>query len=811
MSRRKTHLIAVAAAMALGAGADRALAVNLYWDANGATGGAGGPTPTGTWGTDHFWNPKSDGAVGTAAWSAGNTAVFAAGTDATGAYTVTVSGTQDAGGIQFEEGTATLSGGTVNLSGNSVVLAAAGAATSGAIDSVITGATGMNLTRVGTSGAVTLTLGGANTYTGQTLIPSQINGVGVILNHNAALGATGAGNETVFGPSSSSDGGHVGLPGNRLINENLQIRGGGQSANALGQLRNIGGVNTWAGNVVINGTNNTLGAGLASIGSSSGTLVVTGVISSLNAGANTAGVAWAKTGPGTVVLRSSNTNIGLTRPFNGTLVVEADGALGTPTVDGSFDGSTLELANNPTTIAFNAPPASSGFAYTVHEGITTAGPAASLGIGFGGNAQLDNFGGDNTFAGFVRVGGASVSGPNRVIASLGATSGSSLELSGDLFASTSGVGTMGAIPDPREIHKLGGGTLIISGANTAADGITSGDSDQYRMSGTFVIDAGTVTLRSTNASGGVLLGSTNGAMNFRVSAGTTLALDNSLAANGNRLASNAVVTVADGEFKLVGNAATSVTQTLANPSVTGNSTITVTQPGGSATTTLRIAPSSAAVTMRAATLNLSAGAKLDLTDNKLIAAGQSVGTWNGSAYTGITGLVQSGRGDGSWNGKGITTSMTDATTGVLTTLAVGEADDLGYAGGTFAGVSVSAGDTIVFYTWGGDADLNGELNGDDYFWIDSHILQSGSVFGFHRGDFNYDGAIDGDDYFILDSNILYAQGSGYVFPHGAGSTGSPQAGAGLTGVPEPGVGLIIMATGISVMRRRGARGCCAPP
>jgi len=332
-----------------------------------------------------------------------------------------------------------------------------------------------------------------------------------------------------------------------------------------------------------------------------------------------------------------------------------------------------------------------------------------------------------------------------------------------------------------------------------------------------VIDAGTVTLRSSNPSGGVFLGSSTGPMNFRVNVGTTLALDNSLAANNNRLASNAVVTVAGGELKLVGNASMAVTQTLANPSVTGNSTITVTQPtsGNGSTTTLRVAPSAAAITMRATTLNLSAGAKLDLTDNKLIAAGQSVGTWNGSAYTGITGLIQSGRGDGSWNGEGITTSMTDATTGVLTTLAVGEADELGYAGGTFGGVSVVAGDTIVFYTWGGDADLNGELNGDDYFYIDSNILanQAGANnASFHNGDVNYDGVIDGDDYFVLDSNILYAQGSGYVFPHGAGSTGSPQAGAGLTAVPEPGsLGVIAVLAALHVGRRRGAALRSAPP
>ena len=129
---------------------------------------------------------------------------------------------------------------------------------------------------------------------------------------------------------------------------------------------------------------------------------------------------------------------------------------------------------------------------------------------------------------------------------------------------------------------------------------------------------------------------------------------------------------------------------------------------------------------------------------------------------------------------------------MLTTLADGDADELGYAGGTFGGVSVSSGDTLVMYTWGGDADLNGELNGDDYFFLDSNILLNGSVFGFHNGDFDYNGEINGDDYFVLDSNILQAQGSP-PFPISVG--------AGLSAIPEPAsVGVMVLA-GSGMLRR----------
>src|SRR5688500_2615493 len=48
-----------------------------------------------------------------------------------------------------------------------------------------------------------------------------------------------------------------------------------------------------------------------------------------------------------------------------------------------------------------------------------------------------------------------------------------------------------------------------------------------------------------------------------------------------------------------------------------------------------------------------------------------LGGWNGSAYTGITGLVVSGSNFSAWNGSGIVTTMPQATTGI-TTLATAE-------------------------------------------------------------------------------------------------------------------------------------------
>ena len=55
------------------------------------------------------------------------------------------------------------------------------------------------------------------------------------------------------------------------------------------------------------------------------------------------------------------------------------------------------------------------------------------------------------------------------------------------------------------------------------------------------------------------------------------------------------------------------------------------------------------------------------------------------------------------------------------------------------------------YTYAGDADLNGKLDGDDYFRIDTGFASNAT--GWVNGDFDYNGHINGDDYFILDRNL----------------------------------------------------------
>jgi len=116
--RNCTIALALCGAVLLAFGTP-AQAANLYWDTNGATAGAGGPTPTGTWdaATTANWNTNSDGIGATQTFSGKNRAFFAAGSDATGSYTVTVSGTigiqKQPNSVNVQEGNVTLSGGTI--------------------------------------------------------------------------------------------------------------------------------------------------------------------------------------------------------------------------------------------------------------------------------------------------------------------------------------------------------------------------------------------------------------------------------------------------------------------------------------------------------------------------------------------------------------------------------------------------------------------------------------------------------------------------------------------------------------------------
>ena len=78
------------------------------------------------------------------------------------------------------------------------------------------------------------------------------------------------------------------------------------------------------------------------------------------------------------------------------------------------------------------------------------------------------------------------------------------------------------------------------------------------------------------------------------------------------------------------------------------------------------------------------------------------------------------------------------------------------AGGPKNGANEGLGQDRVdqFFVLRGDVNHDRVINGDDYFVIDSNVLQSGNLLGYLNGDFDYNDLINGDDYFHIDGNVL---------------------------------------------------------
>ena len=90
--------------------------ITMYWDANGTgVGATNSTTATGTWGTNTYWTLDNAGLTATRAWIPASDAVFAAGSNATGTYTVTVSGMQAVRNLTVRNGTITFSTGTLQI------------------------------------------------------------------------------------------------------------------------------------------------------------------------------------------------------------------------------------------------------------------------------------------------------------------------------------------------------------------------------------------------------------------------------------------------------------------------------------------------------------------------------------------------------------------------------------------------------------------------------------------------------------------------------------------------------------------------
>ncbi len=121
----------------------------------------------------------------------------------------------------------------------------------------------------------------------------------------------------------------------------------------------------------------------------------------------------------------------------------------------------------------------------------------------------------------------------------------------------------------------------------------------------------------------------------------------------------------------------------------------------------------------------------------------------------------------------LSTLATAVTSGTITSSLVGASDSshlhvVGIAQGSASAVStidgqaINASDVLIRYTYYGDANLDGFVDGSDYTKIDTAFGTAAAKI-WSNGDFNYDTKIDGSDYTLID-NAFNTQGAKVATP-----------------------------------------------
>ena len=315
-----------------------------YWDINGSASGASSSnTAPGTWGVNNFWSTSSAGTAATTAWTSGQQAIFSAGGNATGTFTVGVSGNQSVSGILFEDGNVTLSGGTITLTsgvGNGVVsVASTNLAT---IASQVAGGTG--LTKTGTG---TLLLSGTNIFSGVTDLQQGT----LLVTKPSSLGSSIL---NLDGGNFAGAGAPITVDNDVVISSDSTI-GGSQNLTFSGNVSAAGGARTLtinnSGQTAFTGATLSLGdpnrRGRLTLDISGGPVSISSVIQN---GVGARPDSLIKAGSGTLTLTGNNTFTGPLQLNAGTLFLGTDSAAGAGQLV-LADGVTIGATSGPRIIS----------------------------------------------------------------------------------------------------------------------------------------------------------------------------------------------------------------------------------------------------------------------------------------------------------------------------------------------------------------------------------------------------------------------------------------------------------------------------
>ncbi len=435
--------------------------------------------------------------------------------DGAGTLTKAGTGTLTLSGANSHTGATTLTAGTLSIAADNALGTAPGSPTAGQLtfnggillataDVTINAYRGIALTAAGTfnvssgltvtydgivagastltkSGAGTLVLSGANTYTGVTTVSAGV----LRVQDSAALGGTAAGTTVASGAAIEIDGSGL------LIAENITSLTG-TGILVTGALRNLGNANTWSGAITL--------AGTTRINSDGGTLTISTAINA-NTRALTIGgdgnqvvngitgttATLTKDGGGTLTLSAAGTYTGVTTINAGTLSIDADDRLGTPPGTPTagrltFNGGTLQ-ATSSFTLSTNRGIAvsSGGAAFDVATGMTLTYGGTATGAGGltkSGDGTL-NLGGATVTIGNFTMGAGTVAAP----------SASTFSVSGD-WTNDASAGALNA----------GSGTVTLNGAS----GRSVGGAFPTSFNGLRINAPTGVTLTADIAVGGVL-------------------------------------------------------------------------------------------------------------------------------------------------------------------------------------------------------------------------------------------------------------------------------------------------------------------
>ncbi|ENP80609.1 autotransporter-associated beta strand [Brucella abortus CNGB 752] len=633
------------------------------------------------------------GAVGTnVALNNGATLRFGANLDATHSFT-----------HAFQLGTVASDVGTLDTDGHDV-----------AMSGVISGAGGLMK-----SGTGTVTLSGANSYTGGTKVSA---GTLVVANDN-----TGGGTMTVdvgallqigTGGTSGSLAGDIANDGTLVVDRSDAIGlsgaisgAGGLTKNGAGTLT-LSGANSYTGATTVSAgiltlTGDNTGGGTTTVdaraelhigtGGASGSLagnivndgalVVdrSGVIGLSGVISGTGGLM--KSGTGTVTLSGVNTYTGGTTLTAGTLAAASDNNLGGASGGLTFNGGTLQVMGTSWTSTnravslqagggtFDIEDAANNFAVT--QGVAGAGGLMKSGTGtvtlsgvntYTGGTTLtagtlaaasdNNLGGASgglTFnGGTLQVMGTSWTSTNRAV-SLQAGGGTfDIEDAANNFAVTQGVAGAGGLT------KSGSGTLTLSGANS--------------YTGATTVSASTLVVANDNTGGGTTTVDVGAGLQIGTG-GVSGSLAGDIVNNGTLVVdrSNAfdLANVISGTGSLTKNGAGTLTLSGVN-SYTGGTTVSagiLTLTGdntGGGTTTV-----DAGAVLQIGTGGTSGNLAGDIANNGALVVNRSDALNLANAISGAGSLMKSGAGTLTLSGANSYTGATTVSAGTLTQGAAG--------------------------------------------------------------------------------------------------------------------------------------------